>query len=332
MAQTGNCAALPEGADLLTHGTPGWVDAWQDSEGRITLLAHHKVWRTQPKGTGWREDAAFPAAPGTPTLALDRKFREGTLWRRSGQVIERWEGARRRWVAALAAPCEFADFEILQGGDVVLVGTPETLLQVHAPQNVHPLAQVPYPDLGLSAPDRTFTDWWAKPRTYAENDRLLLYFPRSGRLFLWDAIARALRTLDTPWPALDGKGFRARLREGHLLNLSDIPGAGCFQVIPLTPGKVGLAFQVRPFETGVVLDEKGAIKKVLPRTFAEKDPGGPQTALLDLDTGSITHLRKHPGLGFPLWMLSESDVVPLASLLQGLKLKAPAPKGEKTEP
>lgn len=341
VVQDGNCAFIPEGATVMSHGSPGWVDAWQDTEGRITLVAHQRVWRSNRKGSGWSEDMALSAqAPSGWSPVLETKFREGALWRQTysrGNLIERFDSRRKAWVSVLVAPDRFADFEVLPGGDVLLIGTPKALAQVHAPGSREPLRVFPYPELEVPKEALKEIDWWERIRTYGSEGRVLIYAPRPGLLMLLDAITGTFRTLDPPWKAMDPEQFRKRCQANppkQVLNLSDLPGAGCFQFIPLRPGQVGLAWFLRPYALEKISFRPDGIPTVLPRKIYPEDASGAvHTAILDLETGTLRQERTHSDLAYPVWMFSEDQVVPLTDLLQGLKLQAvPAPKPPESEP
>ncbi|HOD32069.1 MAG TPA: hypothetical protein PKO12_01210, partial [Holophaga sp.] len=174
------------------------LDVSMDLEGRAWLLYQGRVWRRDPQGPAWREAKEFPLADAGLRDDESFKFREGTLYHREGRALKAWDPGQRRWKGVLAVPLDFQDFEVLEGSDLVLLGAPETLLQVHAPGNAHPLVRVPYPDLGFTESQADFTNWWDKVRSYTLAGRLVLYYPRCGRLFTYDALEGQLRSLDTP--------------------------------------------------------------------------------------------------------------------------------------
>lgn len=301
-----------------------------DLSGRTALLYQGKVWLRNPKGTGWQEATGFPEADTGVRLEDGYKFREGTLYRRMERILQVWDSKQRRWASILVAPDDFQDFEIIEGGDLVLLGTNGSLIQIHAPRSAHPLVRVPYPDLGFTEAQANFTNWWKLVRSYTLAGRLVLYYPRCGRLFTYDALEGKLRDLDTPWESLDRETLPRHLKQGRILDLTSVPGVGCIQFIPLDPQRVALAYEIQPQEVSMEL-EGNSLKSLQHKPRVDR-PGGTFTAVLDLASGSVSSPKPHAGVRLPLWVLSEDQVVPLQDLLKTLgpsaspKVpKAPAP-------
>lgn len=183
-------------------------------------------------------DAAPPGCPGlTPVLechpvpegAKDLyqcvKFRHGRFFRKHGEdAIQEYDPGTRRWSTLCRTKGRFSQFEILPGGDIVLLcaGIPDPAFPVRTGMDmtIQRYLQESFrfldvrsrgadgkgvtikPPADLEALCRQVEDVPVFDRIVPFDDKLLLIHSHLGLLYLFDPAASSLVRVDVPWPSL----------------------------------------------------------------------------------------------------------------------------------
>lgn len=319
--------------------TPGCVDAAKAGLGPLRgldasmipgegvfLLSGDLLWKWVPQAAGGR---FLTRRPSPATTSIDPsippvRFRQETFWRSHDRDIQRWHGNGGGWATVLRAPTDFADFEVTSTGQILLIGTPDHLMEAYDPQEEKAVKRLPYPDAGLPLPavKKRFPFYWDFFRTASVDTFVAIYAAGSGRMFLYDDIRMGLKELNTPWQPVD-LSKPEQFLSGPVANISGHPGVGCLQFIPIDGQSLHVAYQA--FKVDVDLtwaNGKLAGFKKRPST----DAGRNTTHVFEirLESGGTGPSEPREDLRLPVWRLPSGSLVPLADLL---RLPAPGTKG-----
>lgn len=304
------------------------LDAGKASGGGLFLGRGNTLyeWRMTDRGHRFLTVRPIPApVPGEGVAGLLSRslWRQGAFYCRSGRTLYRHEDGPGGWRKVLEAPVAFETFDVTQGGDLALLGTPDHFLLLFRPGAERPHHQVPYPDLGLTGQDKPFEGrLWKTLQSQACDEFLVIYAGDLGRLYSFDVHARRLREAPVPWSPLETRGIAMRAMKEGLLLCNGFPSPGCLQVLPEEGLSVKVVFSLRTME---LLPKSNPNQRMPSVRYLEgKDPA---LKAFDWDLSSNTSLpvSEEAGARFPLWLNGRGVLEPLAKVLARVQEAPPVP-------
>jgi len=176
-------------------------------------------------GTPWRE--CHPVPKGENNLYQCIKYRHGRFFRKHGEdSVQVFDSAARKWSTLCRTKGRFSQFEVLRGGDIVLLcsglpdpGAPartgmDMTIQRYLKGSFRFLEICPQgsdrqgPRSGPGLPDdleslcRQVDDIPVFDRMVPFDDKLLVIHSLLGLLYLYDPAKSSLARIDAPWPSL----------------------------------------------------------------------------------------------------------------------------------
>lgn len=202
------------------------------------------LWRDQfiKYRGGQLKKIVSPPVGFSETFVSLMKYRNGTFFRREENTIYKLEGDE--WKLVLSPHIFFANYEVLEGGDLVLMNTgvpprytktpsepTEYLVRLMTPGTANFLelysqnASNPYKTFLYTEELETLNEKWLSSirgctQTFKVGSRYLMYYKELGQVWCYDSILERVWRLPLPWGAID-----SALLESHK---GKIPVGGCY--------------------------------------------------------------------------------------------------------
>jgi hypothetical protein len=278
--------------------------------------------RVEGEGWLWKQgnqlqhylgEAERLAAPGTGALDQSIKYRAGRFWAQRNREVLVYDGPAHRWAPVLTALKSFEAFEVTHDGRILLIGAGDHLLETYEQATSQPTTSIDAPKLKAPATDKNLLDfYWERPLTASFQEFILIYFPRCGRLFVYNTLGAGLKEVATPWAPLDPAKVRGMAEAEGMVALYGFPGSSCLQFLPGQGLSVQLAYRIRR-RTGSVTREVRDGRTLLDFGPTTLDPL--QVVELDLEQASLSPAESRGDLSLPLWISPKGKIVPLAMAL-----------------
>lgn len=258
--------------------------------------------------------------PSPPTEGSKVKYRAGKFWAQSGtSTIVEFMPKDRTWYPRLLmkAPCK--DFEVTFDGRILLIGTPEHLVEFYQPMSAQPEWVLGYPSLdGLPEKRDASKDpyfFWSFPVCGRIEDALLIYFPNLGRIYRTNILKPEWKELDVPWSKLSiASAAKEVVRKGFIA-VTGRPPCNGIEFIPETASRVRVLFATTNAEFEMRPPAKGEVRAKLVESKPSTERGI-HWFTLELDSGRVSTVQDEPDLELPLGLDPQGSLVPISSLFQ----------------